>query len=577
MHSPRSEPHIRPMRLLISLLLLSCSLINQAQPRYSVLINEIFADPTPSVGLPNTEWIEIKNGTDHILSLQGWRISDEGGQSAPFPNISLAPDSLLVLSSTTGATTLSVYGRCLGLTSFPSLDNDGETIVLKNASGQIIHAIRYSVNWHKTELKKEGGWSLELIDPHHPGLFAPNWSSSTNPNGGTPGKPNSVATLLEDREPPQLLNAYSIDSNQLMLCFDEALDSAFTSQEMNYRLSDGRSISKANCLPPLFDRIQLNTDWPLLKEKIYALTIVALKDLSGNQIASQQTTRIGVPSSPDSNDLRINELLFDPPTGCTDYVELAVTGRKILDLSRIFLSSRSLGGGLGTIKPICSDSHYAYPGDYFVLSADPEAIKRYYFVKDPERTIRTDALPSLPDTEGNLTVLNGQGTVVDAVSYQADWHFPLLNTKTGVSLERIDPMQPSQDKNNWQSAASTVGYGTPTFTNSQYRIATIQTSIDLSSNILSPKRDGRDDIIQIGYRHEKGGNRIRIRIFHPSGNPVRELVNQALVGTKALFNWDGLDDRGNGLPVGQYILLIEITDLNGRMERIKKVVAIVEG
>ena len=57
---------------------------------------------------------------------------------------------------------------------------------------------------------------------------------------------------------------------------------------------------------------------------------------------------------------------------------------------------------------------------------------------------------------------------------------------------------------------------------------------------------------------------------------MRELIDQALIGTQAVFSWEGLDDRGNALPVGQYILLIETTDLNGRMERIKKVVAIVD-
>ena len=577
MHSPSTESHIRPMHLPLSLFLLSLAVLTHAQPRYSVLIHEIFPDPTPSVGLPNTEWIEIKNGTDHIISLQGWRIADVSGQSAPFPNISLGPDSLLLLSSTAGANSLNSYGRCLGLTGFPSLDNEGETIVLKNASGQIIHAIRYSMNWHKTELKKEGGWSLEMIDPHHPGLFAPNWSSSTNPNGGTPGKPNSVSTLLEDREPPQLLNSYSIDSNQLMLCFDEALDSAFASQEAKYRLSDGRAIIEASCLPPLFDCIQLSCDWPLLQEKIYSLTIGALSDLSGNQIPAQQTTRIGLPTSPDSNDLRINELLFDPPTGCTDYVELLVTGKKIIDLSRIFLSTRSPGGSLGTIKAVSTEPRYAYPSDHIVLSADPTAVQRFYLVKDPKRSVQTDALPSMPDTEGNLTILNGQGNVVDAISYQRDWHFPLLNSKTSVALERIDPMQPTQDKNNWQSAAGTVGFGTPTYANSQYRITKSGETIELSTHLLSPKRDGRDDIIQIVYQHEQGGNRIRLRVFHSSGTPVRELVNQALVGTSAVFTWDGLDDRGNALPVGQYILLIETTDLNGRMERTKKVVAIVDG
>ncbi|MEN9525345.1 MAG: hypothetical protein RLZZ256_729, partial [Bacteroidota bacterium] len=224
-----------------------------------------------------------------------------------------------------------------------------------------------------------------------------------------------------------------------------------------------------------------------------------------------------------------------------------------------------------------SEPTYFFPGDHLVLTADPKALTRNYFVQEPELVMRTDALPSLPDTEGSLVVLNGQGVVMDELRYSADWHFPRLQSRTGVALERIDPNLATQNRNNWQSAASTVGYGTPTYANSQYRITKSGETIELSTHILSPKRDGRDDIIQIVYQHEQGGNRIRLRVFHSSGTPVRELANQVLVGTSAVFTWDGLDDRGNALPVGQYILLTETTDLNGRMERTKKVVAIVEG
>lgn len=565
------------MRMLLTLFLILCCWAARSQPRYAVVIDELFADPSPSVGLPNCEWIEIRNRSAQTISLQGWRIADGNGQSAPFPNLFLQPDSLLLVSSTSGAALLSPYGRCLGLTGFPSLDNEGETIWLKTAGGQVMHAIAYSVDWHKTELKKQGGWSLEMIDPRHPGLFAPNWTSSIDLSGGTPGKINAVATRLEDREPPQLLNAYSIDSSNLMLCFDEALDSAAMSQAAMYRLSQDREIVVAYWLPPVYDRIQLRSDWPLLRDKIYTLTILEARDLAGNQMTSPRTTRIGIPSSPDSNDLRINEILFNPPTGGSDYVELLLTGKKIVDLSRLFLSARSPGGNLGSIQPVCKTPRYVFSGDHLVLSADPESITRHYFVKQPELLVKTAALPSMPDTEGNLTVLNEQGERVDGLSYSADWHFPLLNDKTGVALERIDPGQATQDKHNWQSAASTLGYGTPTYRNSQYHLVQTNQTVELSSNILSPNRDGRDDIIQISYRSEQGGNRIRLRIFHSSGVPVRELVNQQLTGTLAVFSWDGLDDRGIALPVGQYLLLVETTDLNGRMERFKKVVAILSG
>ncbi|MEN9524622.1 MAG: hypothetical protein RLZZ256_6, partial [Bacteroidota bacterium] len=434
--------------------------------RYEVVIHEIFADPTPSVGLPNTEWIEIRNRSLAPISLQGWRLGDAGGQSGPIPNITLYPDSLLILCANSSVTALSTYGRCVGLTSFPSLDNDGEVLVLRNAAGQVIHAIEYSVNWHSTELKKQGGWSLEMIDARLPGLFQPNWASSINHAGGSPGQQNSIRRTLIDQEPPILKKGYALDSSRLLVLFDEALDSIAVSQEGLFHLSDSREIVEARCLPPLYDRVELRTDWPLLRDKVYTLTNIEIKDVIGNVSDRSQSIRIGIPTMPDTADLRINEILFDPPTGGSDYVELINKGKKIIDLSQLHVTNRSVGGSLGTIQRITSEPTYFFPGDHLVLTADAKALTRNYFVQEPQLVMRTDALPSLPDTEGSLVILNGQGIVLDELRYNADWHFPRLQSRTGVALERIDPNLATQNRNNWQSAASTVGYGTPTYANS---------------------------------------------------------------------------------------------------------------
>ena len=44
-------------------------------------------DPSPQIGLPNGEWIELKSTSGSPIDLQGWRVGDAGGQSGPMPDL----------------------------------------------------------------------------------------------------------------------------------------------------------------------------------------------------------------------------------------------------------------------------------------------------------------------------------------------------------------------------------------------------------------------------------------------------------------------------------------------------------
>jgi hypothetical protein len=198
-----------------------------------------------------------------------------------------------------------------------------------------------------------------------------------------------------------------------------------------------------------------------------------------------------------------------------------------------------------------------------------------YLVKNPDVVMVISSLPSFPDDEGDVILLNFQGTVVDEVKYKDDWQFALIENADGVALERIDPDGASQDANNWHSAASTAGYGTPTYKNSQYKLLqSINAEIAVIPKVFSPDNDGRDDIATIQYKTTEPGYVANIIIYDANGRLVRNLVNNSILGLEGYWNWDGLDDKKLKLPTGTYILFTEIFNLQGKKEIFKNVVVL---
>ncbi len=112
------------------LLLLFIPFLAFTQNRYDIVIDEIMADPSPQIGLPGNEWIELKNTTRQSINLQGWRIAQPTGQSGAMPDFNLPPDSFVIVCSNSAVAAMLVFGTTIPVTSFPSLDNDGDQIFL---------------------------------------------------------------------------------------------------------------------------------------------------------------------------------------------------------------------------------------------------------------------------------------------------------------------------------------------------------------------------------------------------------------------------------------------------------------
>lgn len=547
----------------------------KAQNRFDIVITEVMSDPTPQIGLPNFEWIEIKNTSASPINIQGWRVGDGGGISGALPNFILLPDSSAIICGTTAAATMQQYGRTFGITSFPSLTNEGEFIFIRNAAGVTIHAVEYSISWFNNAVKSDGGWTLEMVDTKNPCSGGSNWKASTDVRGGTPGIKNSVDGTNKDQTLPQLIRAFATDNLTVVLNFDEPLDSLKGATIANYSTSDGIGVPvSAITIAPVFNSVQLKLTTPLLPNKVYTVIVNNVTDCSNNTIGGFKTAKLGLSSVADSTDVIINEILFNPKTDGVDYVELYNRSNKIINLSNLFLANRS-GGNIANVKQLILQSVAFFPGEYLVVSQDEAIVKRMYTAKNLTAFINLSSMPSYSDDKGNVLVLNNTGAIVDELAYDEKWHFSLIDNREGISLERIDPNAKTQNKENWHSASKDIGYGTPSYQNSQFRIdLQVQGEITVTPEVFSPDNDGTDDFLTINYRFEQIGYVMNITIFDAGGRPVRALQRNALCAQTGSFRWDGLDDKFAKLPLGPYIIFTEIFNLDGKVKRFKNQVVL---
>jgi len=554
--------------VMVCCILLATASRIMAQPRYSILIHEILPDPDPVRSLPNSEFIELRNAGTEAVNLRGWSLSNGSTTGRIARDHWLRSDSLVILSSSGAQASYSVFGTTVPLTPFPTLNNEGDTLVLRSPTGTVIHALTWDRSSFGNALKSQGGWSLEMKDALKPCKTESNWTASVSESGGTPGKANSTAAILKDSTGPIATLAYMKDSITAAVLFSEPLTDPSTSQ---FRV-DGREVIRLESMPPLYQIVLLRLSEPLPAERMATLTISGVKDCTGNA-SPQAEFRIGTFSSPNARDLVINEILFDPPSGGHDYVEIHNRSSKTVDLGSVYLSNRNTNGAISVPMRCTAAPRPLLPGEFAALTGDVSWLVNYY-PAFPKTIIPSD-LPTLPDDKGTIILLDQTGNILDELRYDAKWHHPLVSDPRGVALERIRADLPTQNRQNWQSASSLERYGTPGKANSQAAREPPDTDrITLSSPLISPDLDGRDDQLVIHYTMDQPGYIANIAVYDLYGALRKNIARNELCGTRGQFIWDGTDDRNQFLRSGNYVLIAEFFSVAGEKHHFKRVVGI---
>ncbi len=88
-----------------------------------------------------------------------------------------------------------IAGSSLGL------NNDADTVILRDPRGIAGDSLRYQSSWHNPLVGDRSGRSLEKIRLSGPGTDRKNWSTCLSGAGGTPGAANSLRTPEGSRGP----------------------------------------------------------------------------------------------------------------------------------------------------------------------------------------------------------------------------------------------------------------------------------------------------------------------------------------------------------------------------------------
>ena len=386
--------------------------------------------------------------------------------------------------------------------------------------------------------------------------------------------------ILRDTIPARVIAFGFSDSLTIRIRFNELVDTTCLEQGSNFSLKNNpEKLLKAYILQsdPETAIIKINT----LNNEFYCdtLSIRNISDLSGNLLSDTSIfICYYIPGPCQQGDLVINEVLFDPDAAGSRFIEFYNRSEKVINLNS--LSAGTSANSINVVKceNLCSGERMLYPKDFFVITADSAKLISRYYVPDHDNISMMDHFPSMSSDSGFVYLIsNEDSAVIDRMWYSKSMHLPFIVNTEGVSLERLDPQGSSDNRANWQSASETSGFASPGYDNSHYTIQDPNnTDIQLSSVIISPDNDGRDDFLYIQMNDEEPGTLLSLRIFDMRGNLVKTLASQSTVSENFLFVWDGTDSNNHIVPMGYYVVLSESLSVSGKKSRVKKAVAVTQ-
>jgi hypothetical protein len=528
-----------------------------------VIFSEIMANP----GGDNPEYVELYNASNKPFNLKNC-LYYYGDKPYKLPEGIINPGDYFVLTKTTATGSFPTGVKVFGVSSFPVMANTGKLLMFSTDKEDLISWFEYSDKMYGSNDKKSGGWSLECIDFQNKSNTSLNWIASDEA-GGTPGRVNSVKKVNPDTEIPKITSIQMLENNEIKLVFSKPMNRKTLLAKNSFKISDSRySIENLQTNFPQGTELTIRFSALPPQGELIELELESVEDLSGFSLDDKKVM-IGSGKEAAPNEIIINEILFNPPTGGVEYVEIYNNSSEPVDLQFLsFTSRKPSDGSFNKLYPLAEKATLFYPGEYLVITKSKDLVCQFFNCHPESSFVELSVMPSLANTSGCAVLLNNKtNEVIDEFAYRENMHSAGISSKKGISLERSDFNRPTDDASNWYSASSDSGFGTPGYQNSQSGRVGIE---DIS--IIYPEFSV--DNYFVHYRLDRASYRCRAFVFDAMGRRVNIIANNELLGTEGQLLWNGKGSSNQSLVPGIYIIYMEVYDMDGNVKKFHKPVVV---
>ncbi len=422
-------------------------------PAKTAVINEIMYNP--ETGKP--EWFEIANISGDTINAQNWLFRDSQNTvhiatEDPTP---IPPDSFAVITS---ANNFADYyenfrGILLQSPSFPTLNNDGDSLILLDPVENYIDSLEYTSEWGN-----EKGVSLERKSTEQNSNSFLNWGLSQEEPGSTPGFTNSLALKDYDLaiDTVYLKKETVLHHEDAVLVIRIENNGAKTIHNFDLSINLWDDVNREVVISEKYISVnktisagyytRYEVELAGIPGGVHPVTarVYALKD----NIIENNTFTTNLKIGYSKSSIVVNELMYAPHSGEAEWIELLNTGNQPVNLHGWLFKDIS-----GKQLPLCDTVQYLQPEAYIVFSNNEEIHETFPDIASD--VLYPESFPTLNNTSDAVVIFDAVGHEIDSVYYIKSW-----GGNTGLSIERRNPFVPAVSRDNWGSTLDSIG-GTP--------------------------------------------------------------------------------------------------------------------